>query len=210
MKKRSIRPARLGHARLAPPDESSVPYGDADADVPAATKGGPICAPGVPEATVQMCLKRKTKEPGKQIGNHIDACKFVRGMATAAQENFLVLHLDTRHRILGVDLAGKGTLSGVEVHPREVFKAAILNNASGILLAHNHPSGDPNPGPQDRELTKRLQEVGALLGISVLDHVIVGAEGCRSLAALHLMGNAESPYSKPGPEWDVFKPKKGE
>jgi DNA repair protein RadC len=70
-----------------------------------------------------------------------------------------------------------GTLSGAFVHPREVFKAAILGNAAAIILFHNHPSGDPDPSREDRELTLRLIQAGRILGIDVLDHVILGDEG---------------------------------
>ncbi len=66
-----------------------------------------------------------------------------------------------------------GTLNSVLVHPREVFKSAILSNASSIILAHNHPSGDPEPSRHDIEVTKRLAEAGNLMGIEVLDHIVV-------------------------------------
>jgi DNA repair protein RadC len=70
----------------------------------------------------------------------------------------------------------------VEVHPREVFKPAIVNSASAIIVAHNHPSGDPSPSRQDVEMTERLREVGTLLGIPVLDHLVFASEGYVSLA----------------------------
>jgi DNA repair protein RadC len=67
-----------------------------------------------------------------------------------------------------------GDLSSALVHPREVFKPAILSNAASVILAHNHPSGDPQPSPEDCAVTRRLQEAGQILGIEVLDHVIIG------------------------------------
>jgi DNA repair protein RadC len=75
-----------------------------------------------------------------------------------------------------------GTLSGVEVHPREVFKPAIVQSAAAIILAHNHPSGDPSPSRQDLEMTERLRQAGTLLGIAVLDHIVFAAEGYVSIA----------------------------
>jgi DNA repair protein RadC len=98
------------------------------------------------------------------------------------QEHFVVYDLDVRHRVLAMRIVHVGTLTGVEVHPREVFRAAILNSAAALVLAHNHPSGDPSPSRQDLELTSRLREVGELCGITVLDHVIVAADGFTSLA----------------------------
>jgi DNA repair protein RadC len=90
--------------------------------------------------------------------------------------------LDVRHRIIARRVVHIGTLSGVEVHPREVFRDAVVNQAAALILAHNHPSGDPSPSRQDIELTARLRQVGELLGIAVLDHVIVAADGFVSLA----------------------------
>jgi DNA repair protein RadC len=67
------------------------------------------------------------------------------------------------------------------VHPREVFKAAIMNNAASIVLFHNHPSGDPEPSPEDKSVTKRLVEAGKLMGIHVMDHIIIGSSKYVSL-----------------------------
>ena len=92
------------------------------------------------------------------------------------REEFVALFLDAKNRVMSVHTVAVGSLSLCIVHPREVFKAAILANASGIIVAHNHPSGDPTPSREDRELTDRLCEAGRILGITVLDHIIVGAE----------------------------------
>ena len=85
--------------------------------------------------------------------------------------------LDSRHRILGITEISRGTLTASLVHPREVFKAAILANAAAIIVAHNHPSGDVTPSSEDDKVTKRLREAGKVMGIRVLDHVIVGPMG---------------------------------
>jgi DNA repair protein RadC len=76
----------------------------------------------------------------------------------------------------------RGSLTGVEVHPRDVFCPLIRTSAAAVIFCHNHPSGDPTPSRQDIALTMRLREVGELCGISVLDHVVVGWEGYTSLA----------------------------
>jgi DNA repair protein RadC len=99
----------------------------------------------------------------------------------AAQEHFCVLLLDGRHRILGEEVVSLGTLTASLVHPREVFRPALRASAAALILVHNHPSGDPEPSPEDRSVTERLARAGDLLGVPVLDHVIVGERGFRSL-----------------------------
>ena len=92
----------------------------------------------------------------------------------ADRERLLCLWLNARHHLIGMEVVSVGTLTASLAHPREIFKGAILKNAAGIILAHNHPSGDPNPSDEDRRLTRRLAEAGRVIGIDVLDHVIVG------------------------------------
>lgn len=92
----------------------------------------------------------------------------------ADRENFLVLLLDTKNQVIGINTVSVGILDSALVHPREVFKAAIIANSTAILLAHNHPSGDPTPSLEDRRVTQRLQEAGQNLGIEVMDHIILG------------------------------------
>jgi DNA repair protein RadC len=88
------------------------------------------------------------------------------------KEHFTIICLDIRNNLL-VDEVSIGTLSASLVHPREVFKKAILNNASHVVIAHNHPSGNPSPSEEDITTTKRLVEAGKILGIAVIDHIIV-------------------------------------
>ena len=90
------------------------------------------------------------------------------------REEFLVLLLDGKNKFLGFNVVSIGNLTGSLTHPREVYKPAILGNAASIILLHNHPSGDPIPSQEDIEITRRLREVGEIIGIKVLDHVIVG------------------------------------
>jgi DNA repair protein RadC len=92
------------------------------------------------------------------------------------QEHFIALMLDSKNRVIETAIISKGTLTSSPAHPREVFKQAVRNSASGIILLHNHPSGDPTPSPDDRALTQRLAEAGVILGIRVLDHIILGGE----------------------------------
>jgi DNA repair protein RadC len=91
------------------------------------------------------------------------------------KEYFIALHLDGKNRILAVDICSIGSLNQSIVHPREVFKTALLSSAAAIILMHNHPSGDPTPSNEDLVVTRRLREVGDLIGIRILDHIVVGS-----------------------------------
>ena len=93
------------------------------------------------------------------------------------EEHFYVLMLDTKNNIIAEQLISKGILDASIIHPREVFKPAIKNSASKIILVHNHPSGDPKPSEEDMEITEKIMKTGEELGIKVLDSVIVGREG---------------------------------
>ena len=102
-------------------------------------------------------------------------------LADATVEQVLALHFDTKHTLIGIHIVSVGTLDASLVHPRDVFKAACLSNASALIVAHNHPSGDPTPSGEDRALSDRLRQAGELLGVDLLDFVIVTdpAEGFR-------------------------------
>lgn len=93
------------------------------------------------------------------------------------REQFAVVLLDAKHRPIGMNVVSVGSLTASIVHPREVFRPAVALPAAAVILAHNHPSGDPAPSPEDIEITRRLRQAGEILGISVLDHVILGDEG---------------------------------
>ena len=98
------------------------------------------------------------------------------------REHFLSLLLDGRHRVIGLDEVSVGTATAALVHPREVFKAAIVATACGIILIHNHPSGDPNPSQEDRDITARLKEAATLMGVPLLDHIVLGDKAFFSFA----------------------------
>src|SRR5207245_8530671 len=98
------------------------------------------------------------------------------------REQFLVCCLDAKHAIIGVNVVSIGSLTLSIVHPREVFKPAILLNASAIICAHNHPSGDPSPSPEDRQLTVRLRQASEMLGITLLDHIVLADDQTHRLA----------------------------
>jgi DNA repair protein RadC len=95
------------------------------------------------------------------------------------REAFAVVMLNTKNKVIGVNMVSLGMLDSAIVHPREVFKPAILANAASVIVAHNHPSGDPSPSREDIHMTKRLVQAGDILGIPVLDHLIMG-DGCHT------------------------------
>jgi DNA repair protein RadC len=97
-------------------------------------------------------------------------------------ESLVVLCLSARHRVEAIHVVARGNLTGVQVFPNHVFQAALVANASAIIVAHNHPSGDAEPSRDDLALTRRLAGAGELLGIKLLDHLIVGADSYVSLA----------------------------
>lgn len=97
------------------------------------------------------------------------------------REYFLAISLDGASRIIETRVISIGTLNQSLVHPREVFKSALMDGAAGIIIAHNHPSGQLEASLEDKRVTKRLKEVGVLIGIELLDHVILSCEGYLSL-----------------------------
>ena len=122
-------------------------------------------------------IKEDTVEYSDTIKSPCDVAALARevlGMHEMAEENFIILCLNTKNKIAGVHPVSIGSLNASIVHPREVFKAALLNNANGIICLHNHPSGDPEPSRDDIEITHRLVNAGNILGIKVFDHVIIG------------------------------------
>ncbi|MEM9587379.1 MAG: DNA repair protein RadC [Planctomycetota bacterium] len=107
--------------------------------------------------------------------------QFARLALDAVQEEFHIVTLDTKHKPIRCHKITVGTLDASLVHPREVFRPAIADSASAILLVHNHPSGDPRPSREDVAVTKRLSDSGKLLGLTVLDHIVVAKNGCTSI-----------------------------
>jgi DNA repair protein RadC len=103
------------------------------------------------------------------------------------KEVFLTLMLDSKNRVLREIQISEGSLNASIVHPREVFQPVIRESAAAVLFVHNHPSGDPEPSREDLELTTRLRDAGALMGVRVLDHIIIGSGRYISLADRGLM-----------------------
>ncbi len=114
-------------------------------------------------------------EKRPMINGMDDVVKAVKPMiADANKEFFIALFLNTKNGIIRQEVISVGSLNANIVHPRELFRTACMVSASSIIVAHNHPSGDPTPSREDMEITKKLAEAGKMMGIELLDHVIIG------------------------------------
>jgi len=122
------------------------------------------------------------------ISSGKDAVAQLQELRTAKKEHFVVLYLNARHQLIYKETISVGTLNASLVHPREVFRPAIEHLAAGIIIAHNHPSGDIEASDADLALTKRLTEAGKLMGIELLDHLIVTKSGFKSLGVVEIGG----------------------
>ena len=156
---------RLAHARY------KLRRGTTEQDVLAAAEG---------------ILKERLERLGS-IGNPTDATDFLRmRLGGLSHEEFHVLWLDNRHRILECQKLFTGTVDGASIHPREVVRAALSVNACAAIFAHNHPSGIAEPSAADRAITHVLRDALRLIGVRVLDHIVVGEE-CVSMAGRGLL-----------------------
>ena len=103
------------------------------------------------------------------------------------REHCVLVTLDSKHRLLGVRTVSVGTVDHTFMAPREVFRDALSAGASAVFVAHNHPSGDPDPSPDDRLITRRLATAGATLGVELVDHLVIGDPAWVSLARLGVL-----------------------
>lgn len=132
----------------------------------------------------------KTQEP---VSTPIEAVDLItKEFGDLDREVFMVLNLTCHLQVINLNICSMGTLNYTVVHPREVFKASILSNASAVLLIHNHPSGILEPSKEDIDLTERMVSAGKILGIDVLDHLIIGTKE-RSYTSLRELGVMEFP-----------------
>jgi DNA repair protein RadC len=127
---------------------------------------------------VKMVRESSLLYPQRRITMARDVMElFLTFLDETDREQFLLLCLNTKNEPTAIHTVSVGSLDASIVHPREVYKAAILANSSSIIVCHNHPSGDPTPSREDINVTKMLKEAGEVLGIPLLDHIIVGSEG---------------------------------
>ncbi len=131
----------------------------------------------IPRLKLNLVREGGDRKRSFTINTPRDAAVFFEPLAMAPEEHFVAIHLNTRNQVIGLHEVSHGTLSASLVHPREVYKAALVANSHSIIVCHNHPSGaDVLPSADDLATTRTLHAAGRLLGVNLIDHVIVGPE----------------------------------
>jgi DNA repair protein RadC len=135
----------------------------------------------IPEYSVRLVRDMTVKASSKVADDPKAAVEILRNyLGEPDREHLVVMLVNSRNKVVGVNTASIGTVSASLVHPREVFKPAILASAAGIILAHNHPSGECDPSADDKESTRRMVRAGEIIGIAVIDHIIFSADSFYS------------------------------
>ena len=139
---------------------------------------------------VELSMVREIKISGQKYNSSEEVARseFARSLLKSDREKFICMHLNVKNQIISFEIVSTGSLTSSIVHPREVYKGAILSNSASVIFMHNHPSGDPEPSIDDIEITKRLEKAGNILGINVLDHIIVASSGFYSFRQHNLIG----------------------
>ena len=146
----------------------------------------------IPIYRVELVRDGSQLVPNKQITSPKDAHDVLRPfIGSADREHLVVLTLDTKNKAIGINLVSLGDLNSTIATPREVFKLAVVQNASGLIVVHNHPSGSVEPSEEDLAVSRRLDAAGQIIGIEVVDHMILGEHG--NYASLKERGYFPSP-----------------
>ena len=146
----------------------------------------PVAAGQIVELAASILREQFSR--GTSFTSPNDAAQFLQlELGTLEHEEFAVLFLDNRHRLISFERLFRGTIDGATVHPREVVKRALAHNAAAVILAHNHPSGVAEPSRADEALTRRLKEALALVDVRVLDHLVVSPVETVSMAERGLL-----------------------
>lgn len=151
---------------------------------------------------IRLALVRESNKNRQRyaISSPKDAAQFLEPLRHAPEEHFVSLHLNAKNEVIGLHEVSHGTLSASLVHPREVFKAAVIGNCFSILVCHNHPSGAVlSPSKEDLDTTRQLLKAGKILGVSLMDHLIIGGDD-ESMAVYSIRENHpriwEDPFSQ--------------
>jgi len=142
----------------------------------------------IPQVELSMVKEIKTSAQKYNSSEEVARSEFAENLLKSDREKFICLHLNIKNQIISFEVVSTGSLTSSIVHPREVYKGAILSNAASVIFMHNHPSGDPEPSNDDLEITERLEKAGNILGIDVLDHIIVASGGFYSFRQNNLIG----------------------
>jgi DNA repair protein RadC len=129
------------------------------------------------EEMMKLKILALRESTGESLGSPHAVAEVMKEEARADRECFWVLHLDTGNQLIEKELVSVGTVNASLVHPREIFRKAVINSTVKIITVHNHPSGNLTPSPEDEILWRRLDRAGKLIGIATLDHIIVGPAG---------------------------------
>jgi DNA repair protein RadC len=142
----------------------------------------PVSSKRVNIISIKMVKEGSVLYSNRKVSSPSDAADLLKPfLEDSDREMLVVCCLDTKNQPTFINICSVGTLNSSLVHPREVFKAAILGNAASVIIAHNHPSGDPSPSTEDISITTRLKEVGKIIGIDVIDHIVIGSNKYVSL-----------------------------
>ena len=131
----------------------------------------------LPKVRVQLIRDRACSASTINVGSPGALVAALGNLALMDREHLIAVLLDARNALLGMETVSVGTLTASLVHPREIFKAAILANAGAVILVHNHPSGASDPSPEDKATTRRIWKAGSIIGIPLLDHIIIAGRG---------------------------------
>jgi len=142
----------------------------------------------IPQIEISMIREVQISNPKYRCSEEVARSEFAQNLLKSDREKFICLHLNIKNQITSFEVVSTGSLVSSIVHPREVYKGAILSNAASVIFMHNHPSGDPEPSIDDMEITNRLKKAGDILGIDVLDHIIVSSGGFYSFRQHNLIG----------------------
>jgi len=134
----------------------------------------------IPQVEISMIREVEVSNTRYGCSKEVADSDIAKDILKSDREKFICIHLNIKNQIVSFEVASTGSLTSSIVHPREVYKGAILSNAASVIFMHNHPSGDPEPSDDDIEITKRLEKAGEILGINVLDHIIVARSGYYS------------------------------
>jgi len=145
----------------------------------------------IPQVELSMVREIKTTSNSYKNSEEVARSEFAASLLKSDREKFICMHLNIKNQIISFEVVSTGSLTSSIVHPREVYKGAILSNSASVIFMHNHPSGDPEPSTDDIEITKRLEKAGNILGINVLDHIIVASSGFYSFRQHNLIGGKE-------------------
>jgi DNA repair protein RadC len=139
------------------------------------------------QTSIRMVRENQELFRPLRIRSPADIYRTFRSLADLDRERFYVVSLDTVSHVCGVEMVSQGVLHTAPITPREAYKGAILHSAAGIILVHNHPSGDPTPSPDDRAITRQLGDAGRILDLPCYDHVIIGTGRYVSFAEAGLL-----------------------